>query len=146
MVELVLSGAFEDLQPVSVPLCLQIVPSYGEQAPTALPQGPQEQHRPLQTGRVLYHRQMRRHRQPERGGRQNRGLSVAEGRRAPLAQQGVCPFPLLTLCTQIVLLMCDARKLTALVVFLSPGPVFIVHYSQPVTAIRIALSLELRQL
>lgn len=58
---------------------------------------------------------------------------MAEGRRAPLAQQGICPFPLLTLCTQILLLTYDASKVTAVVVFLSPGPVFIVHDSQLVT-------------
>ena len=128
----VLSGALEDLQPVSVPLCLQIVPSYGKQAPTALPQGPQKQHGPLQTGRVLYHWQMRRHGQPERGGRQNRGLPVAEGRRAPLAQQGICPSPC-SLCAEIALLNVGCQEGDCTGGSLPPGPAFIVRYSPPVT-------------
>lgn len=141
-----LSGALEDLQPVSVPLCLQIVPSYGKQAPTALPQGPQKQHGPLQTGRVLYHWQMRRHGQPERGGRQNRGLPVAEGRRAPLAQQGICPSPC-SRCAQVALLSvgCQEGGCTGGVSASWPS-LHCAAFPASNMAISTALSLELKQL
>lgn len=94
----VLSGALEDLQPLSFPLCLQIVPSHGEQAPTALPQGPQEQHGTLTNGLCNVSRRCDVTDNQSEVADKNPGLPVAEGRRAP-CPAGHLPFPLLTLCT-----------------------------------------------